>query len=68
MRIKNEPKKGGLKSFLGVSFCLLPTQYNSPSPLRLSSEAQGQTVLLTRANASQPPKCHSLSKKDLVAL
>jgi hypothetical protein len=35
------------------------------TPLRC---AQGQTVLLTRANASQPPKCHSLSKKDLVAL
>jgi hypothetical protein len=29
-RPKNEPKKGGLKSFLGLTFYRLPTHYNSP--------------------------------------
>jgi hypothetical protein len=40
---KRTKEKGSLKSFLGLTFCCLPTQYNSPS-LR-----SGQTVLLTGA-------------------
>jgi len=44
---KRTKEKGSLKSFLGLTFCQLPTQYNSSSP-RLRSEPP-QTVLLTGA-------------------
>jgi hypothetical protein len=37
-------EKGSLKSFLGLTFCRLPTQYNS---LHIASLCSAQTVLLT---------------------
>ena len=56
-------EKGSLKSFLGLTFFRLPTHYNSLS----ANWRIAQTVMLTRPNASQPSKCYSFSKKDLMA-
>jgi hypothetical protein len=40
-------QKGSLKSFLGLPFCRLPTQYNSLSAYRRIA----QTVLLTKGHS-----------------
>jgi hypothetical protein len=50
---KRTKEKGSLKSFLGLTFCRLPTQYNSLASL-------AQTVLLTEG--------HSLSNLQNVTL
>jgi hypothetical protein len=55
-RPKNEPKKGGLKSFLGVPFCRLSTQYNSPAKAGSNSIAYYCPSLHSLQNVSLFPK------------
>jgi hypothetical protein len=62
---KRTKEKGSLKSFLGLPFCRLPTQYNSLSRLRRD---RSNSIAYLMPFPSHPPKCHSFSKKDLVAL
>jgi hypothetical protein len=52
---------------LGLTFYRLPTQYNSSSSSTSLAGLLKQYCLL-KANASQPTKCQSISKKDLAAL
>jgi hypothetical protein len=62
---KRTKEKGSLKSFLGLPFCRLPTQYNS---LSRSKRDRSNSIAYLMPFPSHPPKCPSFSKKDLVAL